>query len=248
MARLGFLGTGDTSVATDTSSDGSVTVGASNSLPGSTNLQAFKHTDIGGITGLGFLGSGDISIAHNVSPDGMITVGASNSVPGGPMQAFRHVEGVGMIGLGFLPGDSKSMAQDATADGTVIVGASIDDDSNGEAFIWREGIGMMSLQDVLINEFGLGSKLFGWNLLIATSISNHGISIGGGGVHPIGIIEGFVVALNIPPFQDGVVGGQIIPIETTSLLLTSAQSFSWMIPVVFSGIGIGLFVVSRKSE
>jgi len=45
-----------------------------------------------------------------------------------------------------------------------------------------------------------------------------------------------------------IVGGEIIPIETTSLLLASAQSFSWMIPVVLSVLGIGLFVVSRKSE
>jgi len=44
------------------------------------------------------------------------------------------------------------------------------------------------------------------------------------------------------------VGGTIIPIETSSLLLANAQSFSWMIPVVLSGIGIGLFVVSRKSK
>ena len=44
------------------------------------------------------------------------------------------------------------------------------------------------------------------------------------------------------------VGGELIPIETTSLLLAGAQSFSWMIPVVVAGIGIGLFVVSRKSE
>ena len=44
------------------------------------------------------------------------------------------------------------------------------------------------------------------------------------------------------------VGGEIIPIETTSLLLAGAQSFSWMIPLVVSGIGIGLFVVSRKSK
>ena len=49
---------------------------------------------------------------------------------------------------------------------------------------------------------------------------------------------------SIPP----VVGGELIPIETTSLLLASAQSFSWMIPVVLSVLGIGLFVVSRKTE
>jgi len=45
-----------------------------------------------------------------------------------------------------------------------------------------------------------------------------------------------------------VIGGEIIPIETTSLILAGAQSFSWMIPVVLSVLGIGLFVVSRKSE
>jgi len=44
------------------------------------------------------------------------------------------------------------------------------------------------------------------------------------------------------------VGGELIPIETTSLLLAGAQSFSWMIPVVLSVLGIGLFVVSRKSK
>ena len=44
------------------------------------------------------------------------------------------------------------------------------------------------------------------------------------------------------------VGGEIIPIDATSLILAGAKSFSWMIPLVLSGIGIGLFVVSRKSE
>jgi hypothetical protein len=45
-----------------------------------------------------------------------------------------------------------------------------------------------------------------------------------------------------------VVGGTIIPIETTSLLLAGAQSTTWLIPVALSIIGIGVFVVSRKSE
>jgi len=44
------------------------------------------------------------------------------------------------------------------------------------------------------------------------------------------------------------VGGVIVPLENTSLLVAGAQSFSWMIPVVLSVLGIGLFVVSRKSE
>jgi len=49
-------------------------------------------------------------------------------------------------------------------------------------------------------------------------------------------------------FQSQVIGGEIIPIDATSLLVSNAQSFSWMIPVVLSVLGIGLFVVSRKSE
>ena len=57
-----------------------------------------------------------------------------------------------------------------------------------------------------------------------------------------------MLTITFTPPQEPVIGGKIIPIETTSLLLAGAQSFSWMIPVLLSGIGIGLFVVSRKSE
>jgi len=47
---------------------------------------------------------------------------------------------------------------------------------------------------------------------------------------------------------DVVVGGHGGPIDKTSLLVTGAQlNASWMIPVLVSAIGIGLFVVTRKS-
>jgi len=48
---------------------------------------------------------------------------------------------------------------------------------------------------------------------------------------------------------DGVVvGGHGGPIDKTSLLVTGAQlNASWMIPLLISAIGIGLFVVTRKS-
>jgi hypothetical protein len=49
-----------------------------------------------------------------------------------------------------------------------------------------------------------------------------------------------------PPGE--VIGGKYIPIDATVLLLAGAQSTSWMIPVVLSIVGIGLFGVSRKSE
>ena len=68
---------------------------------------------------------------------------------------------------------------------------------------------------------------------------------------------GSAIPFQSPPFNNPdlgfatyfspLVGGDLIPIESTSLILAGAQSFSWMIPVVLSVIGIGLFVF-RKSE
>ncbi len=54
------------------------------------------------------------------------------------------------------------------------------------------------------------------------------------------------VSKDFPP--PPVVGGELLSIESTSLILAGAQTFSWMIPVVLSVVGITLFVVSRKSE
>jgi len=61
-------------------------------------------------------------------------------------------------------------------------------------------------------------------------------------LNPAGEIRGQVTC------SQTIVGGELLPLDTTSLLLAGAQTFSWMIPVILSGIGIGLFVVSRKSE
>jgi hypothetical protein len=47
--------------------------------------------------------------------------------------------------------------------------------------------------------------------------------------------------------MDSMIGGEFLPIESTSLLVSDVQSTSWLIPVVLSIVGIGLFVVSRKS-
>ena len=47
---------------------------------------------------------------------------------------------------------------------------------------------------------------------------------------------------------DDVVGGHGGPIDKTALMVTGAQlNASWMIPVLVSAIGIGVFVVTRKS-
>ena len=45
-----------------------------------------------------------------------------------------------------------------------------------------------------------------------------------------------------------VVGGEGLSIDSTALILAGAQSATWMIPVILSIIGIGVFVISKKSE
>ena len=57
---------------------------------------------------------------------------------------------------------------------------------------------------------------------------------------------GAITSMAPPP--ENIIGGKIIQINTTSLLLSYTQTFSWMIPILLSGIGIGLFAVSRRSD
>ena len=46
----------------------------------------------------------------------------------------------------------------------------------------------------------------------------------------------------------GVIGGELIPLDTTALLLAGVQSVSmWMIPVILAGAGIGVFVIKRRN-
>ena len=72
-------------------------------------------------------------------------------------------------------------------------------------------------------------------------------SISFGVTSQIGTVElPQIITITTP--EPTVVGGELLPINSTALLLAGAQSFSWMIPVIVSAVGIGLFVVSRKSE
>jgi hypothetical protein len=43
-----------------------------------------------------------------------------------------------------------------------------------------------------------------------------------------------------------IIGGKIIPIDTTLLLLVGAQNITWLIPLALSAAGIGLVLVRRK--
>jgi len=88
------------------------------------------------------------------------------------------------------------------------------------------------------NSFGDGSWVFsnsgGFESKTAISISP--------GVWDIsGADSWFLLSGNSP-----VVGGELIPLDTTSLLLAGTQmNAAWMIPVIVSAIGIGI-VIARK--
>jgi len=58
-----------------------------------------------------------------------------------------------------------------------------------------------------------------------------------------GILDFSKVTENV----DSIIGGTLVSIDTTTLLLAGAQSISlWMIPVVAAGVGVGVFVIKRR--
>ncbi|MHB8949158.1 MAG: autotransporter domain-containing protein [Rhodoferax sp.] len=154
MTGLGFLGTGTDSYATSVSADGGVVVGASrnNTYPVweigrydyPSEIEAFRWTSGGGMTGLGFLGTGTGSYATSVSADGRVVVGSSQN---GTIsyEAFRWTSGGGMVGLGFLGTGTGSYATSVSADGGVVVGDSQNSSDNSEAFRWTSSGGMTGL-------------------------------------------------------------------------------------------------------
>ena len=107
-----------------------------------------------------------------------------------------------MQGLGFLPngGTHDSYATAASADGSTIVGV-IGNNFTGVskgAFIWNDDMGMRRLDDVLIDDFGLGVQLQGWTLSTAMDVSADGLTVVGEGVNPDGNEEGWIAVLSVP--------------------------------------------------
>jgi len=83
------------------------------------------------------------------------------------------------------------------------------------------------------------------NFNVFGTLINNGAFINNGAVLDCGIITGSV--LPIPGIVNQcTVGGELIPLDTSALVLAGAQiNAAWMIPVIVSGIGIGI-VIARK--
>ena len=155
---LGDLAGGRTeSTALGISSDGSVVVGYG--FGNGDRQEAYRWTAATGMVGLGFLTHGITSSAATaVSADGSTVVG-NNGLPPSPgstrqqLEAVRWTQATGMVGdFGDLPGGViHSQANDVSADGSVVVGYGTDNDLAVKAFWWRQDIGMVDLQDLLVS-------------------------------------------------------------------------------------------------
>ena len=130
----------------------------------------------------------------------------------GPREAFWWSEAEGFHSLGFLrEGDVESVAFDVSNDGRLVVGRSSAKESDGIilddvmnidslATLWTAERGMMSLQEVLVRDYGLGEELVGWTLKAARAITLDGRVVVGGGTNPAGEYEAFraELELNLP--------------------------------------------------
>jgi probable HAF family extracellular repeat protein len=77
----------------------------------------------------------------------------------------------------------------ANIDGSVVVGMENLSQGNGffgRAFIWDAQHGTRILRDTLVDQFGLGDQLAGWELNAATCVSDDGLILAGYGLAPSG--------------------------------------------------------------
>lgn len=137
------------------------------------------------------------SLAYDVSADGSVVVGRSErplNKKGNKTttEAFRWTADDGMVSLGTLGVDS-SAAYAVSGDGSIIGG------SGDGAFIWDAVNGTRDLQQLLVDEYGLGSDLAGWELGRVTDISADGRTAVGSGTNPGGFREGWIAHLAPPP-------------------------------------------------
>jgi uncharacterized membrane protein len=118
-----------------------------------------------------------------VSTNGAVIVGQSFG------KAARWTQGSDVQSLGFPPGGNKSFAFDVTPNVSKAVGLSAS--ARGlEAYIWAQGNGMQSLNDLLTQN---GISLGGWQLQLARGISDDGTVILGSGINTQGQPAGWII-------------------------------------------------------
>ena len=229
--ETGMVGLGDLpgshylSHASAISGDGAIIVGTSYTDIGQ---QAFRwDADSGMVPLLDNEGQPFWSQAIDISTDGRVVIGnAIFDEVSRTTEAFRWTEDSGLQPLGDLPGGKfESSAVAASGDGSVIVGSSAVfpfDPSHqlleDKAFVWDAAHRMRDLQQLLVEEYGLGESLTGWQLISAVDISDDGLSIAGNGFNPDGNFEAWLVRLDRP----------ITASEPTALALLFLAAVRWI--------------------
>jgi uncharacterized membrane protein len=181
-----------------TSSDGEVIVGNwRHNQP--TVYEAFRWTASTGPVGLGGDPTGDpqgrfYSIARAISDDGNVIVGWLGGANSG--RAARWASDIGWVELG-QPTNRilKSGAFAVSADGAVIVGQAYTADAGSGGFVWTERDGMLYLQELLTDGYGL--DLSGWSRLVPYVVSADGRFIAGNGTQqPDHVYEGWLARIS----------------------------------------------------
>lgn len=155
--------------------------------------RAFVWTDATGARLLALPDGEYSSSAAAVSADGLKIVGAI--IRGSELEASLWTSG-GYVAHGSLGGEYGSFATALSADGSIVVG--IDDAANGPVpFLWTQGGGMRSLQEVLVDDYGLGLSLAGWTLR-GVDISDDGRTMVGWGSNADRTNEAWMVVIPEP--------------------------------------------------
>jgi probable HAF family extracellular repeat protein len=181
------------------SGDGRVAVGFSSTNDPS-NQRAFRWSADEGMQPLGDLPGMSQSVAAAASFDGQVIVGTASEAE--QSEAFRWTAATGMVGLGGLPNEPVfSVARSVSGDGEIVIGmaASTSSPFVYEPYLWTADQGMRRLQQVLIDDYGLGSQLAGWTLYSADDISADGRVIVGAGRNPQGGFESWRAVVPEPP-------------------------------------------------
>jgi hypothetical protein len=144
--------------------------------------------------GLQPLGEGTFS---RLSNDGSTIFGKNGEQP------FRWTQETGFDFISLPPGneDVASIGWiDVTHDGAMAAVGVTFTSGEGHPFVWREGRGMTSVEDMLANEFGLADRIAGWQFpRNHLEVSEDGKILAGTSLNPDGFLDLWVADLHSAP-------------------------------------------------
>lgn len=174
---------------------------------------------------IGTTTNGDQVFSDAITPDGSLVVGHSTAgaLPH-EKNIFRWTDTGGFDDLGVYAPALNTFMRAVDATGDTLVGEA-GAGGSWEALLWRTGSGFEPLQDFAAGELGL--DLTGWTLTRANAITPDGNAIGGEGINPDGVAQGWVLYLDAPSLQEvpllGPLGAVALPLGVLTIGLLSTH-------------------------